>query len=197
MYKKLVLSVALGSTLLMSGCVAFRANNLAEVSPNDLQFAAANKTKVFSRWSVESNSTMVNDQMKAAGAAIHKKYFDDAISATNCCVIVEGPAEADVVVDGKAFNENSPAAILPAFITGFSLFTIPSWATAKVHIAAQVKSAGATRAYDLQDSMTMVQWLPMIFAMPFVDNPMKAGKLVDENTYRTLVLRMKTDGLLK
>lgn len=76
-----------------------------------------------------------------------------------------------------------------------SLYTIPSWATIKVHVTANAKKADKTYIYDVSDSMTMVQWLPMIFAFPFA-NPFSVGKEVDSNTYNALVLKMKADGIL-
>jgi len=180
----------------VTGCAAFPGNNLPQVGSDALLVSPAKKTRVFSRWSVESQSSTLNEQVKIAQAALSKKAFDDALSNSGCCQIVEGPAEADLVVDGRAFNESNPAAMIPAFITGLSLYTIPSWVTARVHISAEAKRGLAARSYELQDSMTMVQWLPMIFAMPFSDNPIKAEKQMAENTYNTLVLKMKDDGLL-
>ena len=86
------------------------------------------------------------------------------------------------------------AAVIPAFITGLTLFVIPSWATSHVHIAADVKAKNSNNSYELRDSMVMVQWLPMIFAMPFTGTPIKIEKEVGENTYRSLILKMKNNG---
>ena len=194
MYKKLIAASAVSASVAFSGCAAFRANDLPAVDKAEVAVKSATKTKVFSRWSIESDSSLVNDQTRAAAGAIHKNYFDAALKESDCCIVVEGPTEADIVVNGKAINENNPAAVIPAFITGFSLFTIPSWATVTIHIQAEAKSGLMSRNYDLSDSITMVNWLPMIFVLPFADNPISAGKAVDENTYRTLVLKMKQDG---
>lgn len=195
MYQRVVV-IAL-FTLMMSGCAGFKANNLPVVAPSELTFDSGHKTKVFSRWSLETKSTLVNEQMKAAGAAVHKKYFEDAINNSGCCVLVEGPTEAEVIVDGKAIAENNPAAMIPAVITGLSLFTIPSWVTATNHIKVEAKKAGQAKTYDLKDSMTMVQWLPMIVAMPFRESPLKAGKALDENVHSNLLVGMKEDGILQ
>lgn len=191
-----VLIVVLAS-LLATGCAGFRANQLPVVKPAELASTPATKTKVFSRWAVTGKSAPANEQMKAAAAAVHKKYFDEAITRAGCCVLVEGPTEAEVVVDGKALAENNPAAMFPAILTGLSLYTIPSWITANTHIQVEAKGAGVSKSYDLQDGMTLVQWLPMILAMPFRTNPIKDAKAVDENVYNNLVLGMKKDGLLK
>jgi hypothetical protein len=74
---------------------------------------------------------------------------------------------------------------------------IPSWATIDVHITAAAKNGGKTQSYDLKDSMTMVTWLPMLFVMPFAENPIKYEKQMTENVFNTLVVKIKADGLLK
>lgn len=195
MFKYVLAAAVAGSVVLSSGCVAFRADKLPAVDFTSVA-PAPTKTKVFSRWRIETKSSLANDQAKAMAAALHKKYFDDAVAASSCCVLVEGPEGADLVVDGVAHDENNPAVMIPAFITGFSMFIIPSWATATIHISADASRDGQVRQYDFTDSATMVQWLPMIFAMPFVDNPITAGRKLDENTYRNLVRQMRVDGLL-
>lgn len=202
MYRTLVGAMMAGSLVLMTGCAGFKSNSLPLVSGDQIKSAAPAKIKVFSRWSMQAKSDskmMNNPQVMAAVGAIQKKNFEDAVKQADCCVLVEGPTEADVVVDGKFINENNPAAVFPAFLTGFSLFTIPSWATSNVHLQVTANRGGKSTSYDLRDSMKMFTWLPMLFAMPFVDspNPIKAEKEITENAYRNLVLKMQTDGVLK
>jgi len=113
---------------------------------------------------------------KAAAAAIGKQNFEKVLAATNCCVIVDSRNEADVVIDGMIYGEGNPAAMIPAFITGLSLYTIPSWVTGKPHVSASVKQGETVREYDFRDEMTMVQWLPLILAMPFREHPLTMAR---------------------
>lgn len=195
MFKKMSLT-ALSAAVLLSGCAGFPAHNLQKVSTQGLKSTSAVKTKVFSRWSLDKASG-TNDQTAVAIAAINKKHFDDALQTAECCTVVESPDAADLVVDGTVFNENSAAAMIPAIITGLSLFTIPSWVTVNVHITAKAKNGSAAHDYELKDSMTMVQWLPMLFVMPFAENPIKYEKEMTDNVFNTLVAKIKGDGLLK
>jgi hypothetical protein len=195
MYKKVSLVSVLSAALISSGCAGFRENNLKEVSKSDIQITSDQKVKVFSRWELVGDSS--NEQMKAAVAAIHKKNFETALAESNCCITVEGPTEADVVVDGKAYNDNTAAAVIPAIFTGLTLYVIPSWVTSHFHIAADVKTQKSENNYELKDSMVMVQWLPMVFVLPFKGSPLKMEKEVGENTYRSLVLKMKNSGVLE
>ena len=191
-------AVVIAAMLAGSGCASFKANNLPTVTRDQMSVSNTERVNVFSRWSVVSNNTRMNTDMRAAAAAVHKNHFDRALNSSNCCTLVESPAEADVIVEGQAVDHFNQAAMIPAFITGLSLYTIPSWATGKMEIRATATSTANTSEtrYNLSDSMTMVQWLPMIFVMPFTGSPLTTAKELDENVYRNLVLRLKNDGLL-
>ncbi|TAK93516.1 MAG: hypothetical protein EPO09_12365 [Aquabacterium sp.] len=196
MYKRFTVTALSCAALLLSGCAGFKGNQLSPVSAQDLRSTAPVKTKVFSRWNL-SSVPGGNAQTAAALAAINKTNFENALKASDCCIVVESPEAADLVVDGIAHTEDKTAALIPAVITGLSLFTIPSWITANVHISATAKNGGVSRSYDLQDHMTMVQWLPMLLVLPFADNPFKAEKEITENVFNTLVVKIKSDGLVK
>lgn len=180
--------------VLASGCAGFRANNLPVVSQQDLAINNTAKPKVFTKWVVTPNS---NDPGSVAGAAMHKKSFEDALARSSCCTVVDDAGTADLVVNGTTFNEFNAAATIPAFITGFTFGVIPSWATINTHIAVDAKRGDVSRNYDLKDSMTMVQWLPMLLVMPFTGNGITVGNEVEQNLYNNLIVKLKGDGLLK
>lgn len=177
--------------------MAIPSNNLKTIPKSDIAFNSNVKTKVYSQWTFESVNSQPSETIKVASAAISKKAFEDALKESNCCVIVDSRNEADVIVDGKAFGENNAAAMIPAFITGLSLYTIPSWVTGKIHIQTKISTGSTTKEYDLADSIKMYQWLPLIFVVPFKGNAITTAKEVDANTYRNLVNNMKVDGFLK
>lgn len=185
--------------VIVTGCAATTQRNLPVVAVKDIASTPVQKTKVYSKWEFVGVTMKPNEQVMAAAAAINKKALENALASADCCVIVESRNEADVVIDAKVFGENNPAALLPAFITGLSLYTIPSWVTATAHIEAKVSRGNGSDAktYDLKDSMTMYQWLPLVFAMPFRQNPISAGKELDANVFRNLVKRMQDDRILQ
>ncbi|MDB5813710.1 MAG: hypothetical protein JWM03_1759 [Rhodocyclales bacterium] len=193
MLKKLSLLATVAVLLVLQGCAGFPANNIAKVSPEQLRPASDKKVKIFSRWKFDTDSS--NEALNAANSAIYKKRFEENLDASNCCIVVEGPTEADVIVDGTAHDENSKAAIIPALITGFSLYTIPSWVTITFHITANAEKGGVKHSYDVSDSLTMVQWLPMALAFPFA-NPFPMEKELGNNVFRTVIFKMKQDGIL-
>ena len=182
-----------GMLVVLQGCAGFNANHIDKVSADQLRTASAKKVKVFSRWNFKTDS--LNPPLNAANAAIYKKRFEEVLAAADCCTVVEGPTEADLIVDGTGHDENSKAALIPAFITGFSLFTIPSWVTINFHVTANAQKGAVKRSYDVSDSMTMVQWLPMALAFPFA-NPFPMEKELGDNVIRNLIVKMKQDALL-
>jgi len=181
---KMLGMLVITSILMTSGCAAFKANDLPTLDSASYSVENQERIKVFSTWrGVERNP-------------LHKGQFDAAIRSSGCCDIVDTAEQADVVIEGVAVNHSTPGAGIPAMITGFTFGVIPSWATLRVHLKATAKDGEQEYTYDVSDSATMVMWLPMLLAMPFSDNPMKVERDIYQNTYRTLVARMKNDGLL-
>lgn len=191
--KKFGFFAVAGMLIVLQGCAGFNANQIDKVNADQLRTASVKKVKVFSRWSFNTDSS--NAQLNAANAAIYKKRFEEVLAAADCCSVVEGPTEADLIVDGTGHDENSKTALIPALITGFSLYTIPSWVTINFHVTANAQKGAVKRTYDVSDSMTMVQWLPMALAFPFA-NPFPMEKELGDNAIRNLILKMKQDALL-
>lgn len=106
-----------------------------------------------------------------AAAAIYKSAFEKEIKDSVCCGIVEDPTEASFVIDGTAIDHSNTAVLVPALITGLSLYTIPSWVTQTIDIKINAKSGEKTNSYQLNDSFTLVQWFSMLFAFPFTGGP--------------------------
>lgn len=194
---KLVTLSALAVTFsLLQGCAGFKSNSLAEIRPADLKVTNNSNIKIYDSWTFESSNNFVDGKAKERFAENHKKSFEEALTSANCCILVSDPSQADLIVTGKAIDESDSAAMVPALITGFSLYTIPSWATLNVHLVVDVKRSGKDYKYDLKDHSTMVQWLPMMFVFPFA-NPFTTEKEVSANAHRTLVAKLTQEGALQ
>jgi len=193
----LTIAALLLAVFMLQGCAGFRSNRLPQLTAEQIHFSSTPKTRVFSRWNlVIASGKTISDNARVASSAIIKKNFETAINASGCCVIVERLDQADVVVDGTRINENNPAALAAAMLTGLSLYTIPSWMTDTVHLTATAKKGDKTTSYDVSDSMVMVQWLPMALMFPF-SGPFETEKSVTANTFSTLVVQMNNDGVFK
>ena len=182
------------TTWVLQGCAGFPAQKIPVVKMEQLKTEQVKKTKVYTNWDVDFTKIAMNDNVKVASAAIVKKQFDTQLTQTGCCVIVESANEADVVIKGVSHNENNPAAIIPALLTGFSLYAIPSWTTINVHLTADAKNTQQNFKYDVSDSMKLVQWLPMMFAFPF-RNPFPMEQDMIDNAYKNVILAMQKDQL--
>ncbi len=191
MYRKFV-SLALGIlTILVSSCASFKANNLPAAQEIDYKAVKTDKIKVFSRWNYETTTAD-----GAIWAAAHKSWFDKAIIESGCCVIVEGPKDATLVVDGTAVDHLNPWTIIPIIFNGASLTIIPFWQTIVVDIKVTANKGSKQSNYALNDSFTYVSWLPMIFVFPFTGGPTKNKEELFLNTYQNLVIQLKRDGNL-
>jgi hypothetical protein len=181
---------------LSTACAGFQGKDaLPLVDRATLSRSPATPVRIYSKWSIQTASSLVTEEVKIGVAAIHKDRFDKAILGTGCCTIVEAREGADVVLEGTVYDENDPSVLLGAVLTGASLYTIPSWANIKAHYAAKATAGEKEYAYDLRDSMLMVQWLPLIFLAPF-KNPISMEQRMIENIASTLVQRIQNDGLL-
>jgi len=110
--------------------------------------------------------------------------------------LAKSDATADIRFSSTLTSTGNPAAVVPAFITGFSLWTIPSWAKDSLELAVDVKRAdGLEKHYVIQDSATIVQWLPMIFVFPFKGLSVLAD--VRRNMVRKVLQDMQTDGFFR
>lgn len=181
--------------LLLSGCAVFRGGKIPEVNLMPLE-----KT--------DQPKPSISYDIKSMGG-----LFDTANSSEHIQSIIAGELlqtleqtnyfsriskkdeEADLSLSVTVKNSGNPAAMIPAFITGLSLYIIPSWATDNFEVTAIAKNRqGHSKEYVLSDSTTLVQWLPMIFVFPA-----KSFSVIPEvrkNIYRNIIMQMKNDGFI-
>lgn len=184
------------AALNLTGCIGFRANELPTARFDSTAQPATQKVRVYSQWYAQHGHSSWDSSSATPSQHIQQR-FDRALGESSCCTLVNKPELADVVLKGTAYSEPNPAAGIAGMISGFTFGAIPCWATTKVHLGATASNGADERTYDLRDSATMVIWLPLIVAMPFSENPIKAEAEIDANAYRTLIVRLQQDGLLQ
>jgi hypothetical protein len=183
------------ASLLLAGCAGFRSATAPVVADEDLRVAIAEKIKVYYVHSYSANIGTPSDKALVKILQRETEAIAQQFAISGCCELVDDGAAADIVVTGNIDNYCNPAAMVPAFITGLSFYTIPSWATIKDSYTVDVKTAsGRAQSYQFQDQVTLVQWLPMLFAFPFA-NPFEKEKEMRTDMYRSLIVDMKKDGL--
>jgi hypothetical protein len=178
----------------LSGCAIFRANDLPEVG--SLPGPAAASTKPNAGYAFISHSSMgAKTPVQGEMLAKQEDEFAKVLRDSGYFASVNKANGKDVNISIDLLESGDPAAMVGAFITGFSLFTIPSWATIDMQATCTVVTAdGKSRTYTLKDSVTMVNWLPMVLVFPFKN--FSEVEALRQNIYKTLIVKMQADGIL-
>ncbi len=183
------------SLLLFTGCASFPGNNLPNVGKLPPLTESTNKPSAsysFSSWvdlfGKKEHQENIRKQLEDEFLSVLRESRHFASLTPN--------DQGEINIEVRLVNSGNPAVMIPAFITGLSLYTIPSWATDTYTITAKVKAIdGKIHTYNLKDSMTTVQWLPMIVVAPF-KNMVSVSKEVRRNIWKNLILKMQEDGVL-
>lgn len=184
-----------GVSLLATSCASFSGNKLPKVADTP----ASNVKKVSLTYTLKSGSNITGsrtDSPEKVRSATEQTLLNTLNKSGRFTSVGQGKA-GDVHVDVDMLNHgNAGAAAASGFITGFSFFTIPGFATDHYKLTATARtSSGKSRQYILDDSMTTAFWLPLIVATPFAF-PTTVGPKVHENMYRNLIMNMEKDGIL-
>lgn len=116
-------------------------------------------------------------------ALVESGYFSE---------VIEEQADSDIFLDVTITDSYNPAALIAAAITGYSMYTIPSWATNRFEVKASASNKGGIeKIYTLNDTATLVQWAPMVFLFPF--NNMSVIDETQSNMYRNIIVQMNND----
>ena len=177
------------------GCASFKGHDLPEVGtllPPKQNVARQNASYEFSS---ETELVKKRPHHEEARAKLEAEFVDVLHESGYFGILKNGSYENDLKITIHLVNSANPAAMLPAFITGYSLYTIPSWAKDTFEVVCNVQAAdGREYEYTLEDSSIIVQWLPMILAFPF-NMPLRVPVDVRKNIYRNLIKKMKDDGI--
>lgn len=177
---------------LLSSCVILKGNNIEKIDAKQVRSYSAQKKKIFIRWDFDflpvGNSSVTYQDRET--------LFKKVLEESNCCEIVYKKSEADLIFEGKAYDQRNSARIVGFMISVVTAYIIPSWHTAEIFVTADVKNGKDVKHYEISDSMTTAIWLPFIVAAPFSYNFDKTHKEILENSYRSLVLEMKNTSML-
>ncbi len=167
----------------MTGCAGFQSNQISFISPDT---NAVVKPEIIT-YSITKDSTY-----GALG------IFDDAlISEMNSYgwKLRQNPAAKNGVSHlqiGLSLSKD-PAALLPAMLTGLSLYLIPSWETSNYKLTANFLDAnGDEHYYEFRDKTVLVQWLPMLLAFPFA-YPFSTEEELIKKMYNNLAYKISKD----
>jgi len=180
----------------ITGCASFPRNQLpiaAKVQP-----AAANENKPSVSYSFSSGVDLFGKQdHNEKVRSILERELIDVLNESRCFASMSPNGPGDIYIQVELINSGNPAAMIPAIITGASLYTIPSWATDKYNVTAKIRVPGQKEhTYTFADSMTTAQWLPLVVVAPF-KNMVNVSKDVRKNIWQTMILNMQKDAIFK
>jgi hypothetical protein len=181
-------------TIILQNCIGTRYYNVSEVSSNDIQFLSNQQIKIFAQWNFNSSLSFSSQEKMAME---HQKLLMKTIEETVCCVVVQNPDEANLILRGTFTDVSNVNAKWLSLATHFSLFLIPSWRDIKINITATVQNYEEEQVYNISDSMRKSQWLPLIFLMPFSTSVAAQENDMNQNLYRSLFLQIARDGFFQ
>lgn len=172
--------------LVLQGCaIGIRDEPLPEVNRLDLRVSSTPTIKMQVKIKGATPAASRGEMVERA-----RRNIETLLSDANLAVPISTSADADVVMDANLFYD--PAGFGP-LVTVLSLGIIPASGTNDLKIEASVWRGSKRNDYVLHESYTNVVWWPLIFAAPF--KPYIQNDVVLDNMYRTLVQRMKNDGI--
>lgn len=178
------------------GCASFKGNQLPEVGKLPPSATGAEKPDVTFKFSSGVFFVSKQEHIESVRQQMEDEFVQVLRESGYFATVTEGNEGKGIHINAMLINSGSPAGMIPAVITGLSLYTIPSWATDNFEVTAKVTTPnGKEHTYNLSDSSTLVQWLPMIFAFPF-KNPIEVPVEVRKNIYKNLIQKMQEDGVL-
>lgn len=187
-------SVVFCVVIMFTGCISFPKNqlpiaDLPKPSEEDKKPTVTYSfTSGFDWIEKREHNQMVNDELA--------KEFAEVLKETGYFGAIDRAGDGDLNMRVRLVIKDNPLAIIPATITGFTLFIIPSWTTTHYHITVVVQDGNKKEFnYQLSDAVKNIAWLPLVVAMPFM-YPKNVTKEIRKNIWRNLILKMQADGLL-
>lgn len=185
------LALALATNI--AGCAIFEGGNVPKTTLTDYADDGTLKPSISYKCSAKGGLFSTSESSDTGQSVIEGELLTVLVSSDYFGSISQDDPSADISMDVTLTNTANPLAMIPAVITGLSLYLIPSWATDNFEVVAKVKRQdGFTKEYTLIDSTTLVQWLPMVFAFPA--NNFSQIPEVRKNMYRKLLSDMQKDG---
>lgn len=186
-------SLTLALVLVISGCAIFDGENVPKTTLSKYENNGTPKPTV-SYLSLAKGGLSSSNKLPESTQSIIEGELLSVLEESNYFGrISKQDNSADINIDITLTNSGNPAAMIPAIITGLSIYAIPSWATDNFNLIAKVeRKDGLKKEYTLADSTTIVQWLPMIFFFPA--NNFSVVPDVRKNMYKKVLSDMQKDG---
>lgn len=179
---------------ILASCIVFQKDNINQEDLKNFTVDSKKKTKVYVHWNFDFEPVQYSNLTYEG----REEIFRQTLEEINCCELVEKKKDADLIIEGEAYNKRNPARLFAWFASAITLYIIPSWHEAEIFVDAKIQNGKEIKNYNITgDSVMTVLWLPLFPVSPlFVDNLNKVEKRTMKNSFKALFLQMKHDGLL-
>ncbi len=183
------------AVLMLTGCAGFKKNKISFVEnyPPDITV----EKKYGLKLSFHARTRIAKEKVLPEKHRVKlEKEFLEVLEESGLFDSRLGKDKASTLVMEVDFlNFGNPAAMVPAFVSGYTFGVLPCWATDNYTLTVKVKTGDEQiYRYEMNDALLSVIWLPMILTTPFKP-PWKIAKEVRQNMYKKLVMDMKRDGI--
>ena len=151
----------------VSGCTTFREKNVKFLE--DIPSTTSPHSIALYYTSCRKGSFDFAIQSDCLGGDI-SKHLTRQLQKTNLFEEIEPNLKnADYNLYVETFTQEQ-GSYVAAIITGFSLYTIPSWVREEVVISAKIENTktGKSKKFAFNDSMLMIQWILLAPLSPFM-----------------------------
>jgi hypothetical protein len=184
----------------LASCIAYRNHQLPNVDTAILKTKPSKKVEVFVSWDFGTDS--IADDLKPFYPLQNsinegkKKRIEKLISDAKCCDLTTNKEYSDVSLEITFVPRKKPEGFryFSEVISGSTIMIIPCWFTDEVRILAKATRKNYSKSYNLSDSVTTINWLPLIFAAPFTKKPWSLITETEDNLYKNLISQMIDDG---
>lgn len=173
--------------VILSGCASFQGHILPEVSSFPQVGKKSNvSVNLTYRAYLNHGPSKIPPQNELFTAICVKRFIDSGLFST--VGRVSKNSDISVVIDMK---DEGDVNFAMAFLTGFTLYIIPSSATDDFQVKAVLTNnyTGSTKTIEINDSVTMWQEILLLPLAPFKTHLGELNKVVN-NIFDTLAIRV-------
>ena len=179
----------------LAGCASFKKNQLNTVGvlpPLSSENKKQSLTYTFTSWVDDGHLEREKNRER-----IFEDEFTNILNDSGYFSMLEPEDDSDIRIQAVLLVSYSGSlASVGTGLTFMTLGLLPSWTTVTYKATVKVTTGyGIDYEYIIEDRVTKVRWFAMIFVTAS-RKPSEVSSTVRRNIYKTLLLKMRNDGVL-
>lgn len=187
MLKHLSAAILFASVAQISGCATFHSNNVKPIQQFPQTSTQKHSVSINFHYTVNINESTVNS--KPAENALSTRCIERFTASKLFSQVAANQPNADIQVNIDMKDDAHPNLGM-AFLTGLSLFLIPSHSSDHYFINAEIKNTknGKSTKVAMDESLDLYQQILLLPLAPFM-NPFSVAPKVQGNMFDNLALQ--------